>query len=36
MLFQALGVKPSLWRVLVEDEDPVDVTARVLLISLRF
>jgi len=35
-MFQALGVKPVLGRVLAEDENPVDVTARVLLISSRF
>jgi putative ABC transport system permease protein len=35
-LFQTLGVKPILGRVLAEDENPVDDTARVLLISERF
>ena len=35
-LFQTLGVKPILGRVLAEDENPVDTTARVLLISERF
>ncbi len=35
-LFQTLGVKPILGRVLAEDENPVDNTARVLLIGERF
>src|SRR5580658_3092028 len=35
-MFQALGVKPVLGRVLAEDENPVDVPAPVLLISSRF
>jgi len=35
-MFQALGVKPVLGRVLAEDENPVDTTAPVLLISSRF
>src|SRR5580698_1849968 len=35
-LFQTLGVKPILGRVLAEDENPVDDTARVLVISERF
>jgi putative ABC transport system permease protein len=35
-LFQTLGVKPVLGRVLAADENPVDTTARVLLISSRF
>jgi predicted permease len=35
-LFQTLGVKPILGRALAEDENPVDTTARVLLISERF
>ncbi len=35
-MFQALGVKPVLGRVLAEDENPIDTTAPVLLISSRF
>jgi predicted permease len=35
-LFQTLGVKPILGRVLADDENPIDTTARVLLISDRF
>ncbi len=35
-VFTTLGVKPILGRVLNEDENPVDVTPRVLLISERF
>lgn len=35
-LFQTLGVKPILGRVLAEDENPVDTPTRVLLISERF
>jgi predicted permease len=35
-LFQTLGVQPVLGRVLAADENPVDTTARVLLISSRF
>ena len=35
-MFQTLGVKPILGRVLAADENPVDTTARVLLISDRF
>ncbi len=35
-LFRTLGVKPILGRVLAEDENPVDDTARVLVISERF
>jgi putative ABC transport system permease protein len=35
-MFQTLGVKPILGRVLAEDENPVDTTVRVLLISDRF
>jgi putative ABC transport system permease protein len=35
-MFKALGVKPVLGRVLADDENPVDVTAPVLLISDRF
>ncbi len=35
-LFQTLGVKPILGRVLAEDENPVDNPARVLVISERF
>ena len=35
-LFQTLGVQPILGRVLAADENPVDTTARVLLISSRF
>ncbi len=35
-MFQALGVKPVLGRVLAEDENQVDNFARVLLISSRF
>ncbi|HLK48707.1 MAG TPA: ABC transporter permease [Bryobacteraceae bacterium] len=35
-LFQALGVKPVLGRVLAEDENPIDTQAPVLLISTRF
>ena len=34
--FKTLGVKPLLGRTLAEDENPVDATARVLLISERF
>src|SRR5579863_3788759 len=35
-LFQTLGVKPILGRVLADDENPVDNPARVLLISSGF
>src|SRR5215472_3818292 len=35
-MFKTLGVQPVLGRVLAEDENPVDITARVLLISSRF
>src|SRR5580698_8350041 len=35
-MFQTLGVKPILGRVLAENENPVDDTARVLVISERF
>jgi putative ABC transport system permease protein len=35
-MFQTLGVKPILGRVLAEDENPIDNPARVLLISERF
>ncbi len=35
-MFQTLGVKPILGRVLAEDENPIDNPARVLLISSRF
>ncbi len=35
-MFQALGVKPVLGRVLAEDENPIDTPAPVLLISSRF
>jgi predicted permease len=35
-MFQALGVKPILGRVLAEDENPIDTPAPVLLISSRF
>src|SRR5215472_13654433 len=35
-MFQALGVKPVLGRVLAEDENPVDNPVPVLLISTRF
>ena len=35
-MFQALGVKPELGRVLAEDENQVDNAAPVLLISSRF
>ncbi len=35
-VFTTLGVKPILGRVLAEDENPVDVTPRVLLISERY
>jgi len=35
-MFKALGVKPVIGRVLADDENPVDVTAPVLLISDRF
>src|SRR5579863_10469823 len=35
-MFKTLGVKPILGRVLAEDENPVDDTARVLVISERF
>jgi len=35
-VFQTLGVKPILGRVLAEDENPVDTPARVLLISSGF
>ncbi len=35
-MFQTLGVKPILGRVLAEDENPIDTPARVLLISNRF
>lgn len=35
-LFQTLGVKPVLGRVLAQDENPVDAQAPVLLISSRF
>jgi putative ABC transport system permease protein len=35
-MFRTLGVQPVLGRFLAEDENPVDVTARVLLISTRF
>ncbi len=35
-MFTALGVKPVMGRVLAEDENPIDVTAPVLLISDRF
>ena len=35
-LFQTLGVQPVVGRVLAADENPVDTTARVLLISSRF
>lgn len=35
-MFQALGVKPVLGRVLAEDENPIDTQVPVLLISTRF
>jgi predicted permease len=35
-MFQTLGVKPILGRVLAEDENPVDAPTQVLLISERF
>src|ERR1700730_8914330 len=35
-MFQALGVKPLLGRVLAEDENPIDNPVPVLLISSRF
>src|SRR5579863_4942496 len=35
-VFQTLGVKPILGRVLAEDENPVDNPARVLMIGERF
>jgi putative ABC transport system permease protein len=35
-MFQALGVKPVLGRVLAEDENPIDNPVSVLLISSRF
>jgi hypothetical protein len=35
-MFQALGVKPVLGRVLAEDENPIDNPVPVLLISSRF
>jgi predicted permease len=35
-MFQTLGVKPVLGRVLADDENPIDNPARVLLISQRF
>jgi putative ABC transport system permease protein len=35
-MFKTLGVTPVLGRFLAEDENPVDITARVLLISSRF